>query len=563
MGGAKLAWALLLVAAPASAQNFGGDNTPAPTGADWGNYSTSYAEPGPHSLDPFLETAVPYKGYYFTAIDHSPRVPLEPEPSRGTFRELNAYDSADVYIYAPRLNPDNAGRFEYRVLLDSGRVVIPWSPINRFTDVFAPNGEGKPCGLLGGYHTTWGHYIEAELREKKTGRFISTTVIYWQEVKPALFNIYMPDELGAFLEMNEFLQHLTNNYYLRPTAEDTLKWLRRYARNQLDTATGIPYFLRLRHEENNLVFYLNAHIIERQALEYQLVRNGSPVIPWRSNEFDLPLIWLRGLQTGKYTLSMRFRSQRHNVTGYSFSVEPAWTETVWFKVAVMAGVVLLGVLCWVLIRLRTRVVQERRKRERLNLELKSIRSQLNPHFVFNALASIQGLVNNQQIEPANRYLSEFGRLMRETLSGARKDFVPLATEIATLDTYLKLEQLRFPFVYHIQTAADLPVRDIEVPSLLLQPLVENAVKHGVSAMLPGGIIEIGFTRENANFTCTIRDNGQGFDTGAPAGGYGLSLTRDRIRLLNEALDGRTIDWRIESSPGWGTRIILIFQQWIN
>ena len=548
--------AVLLWAAPVAAQTV-------PTGAGWSDYSTSLAWNGQNNDSPFLETAVPYKGNYFQAVDHSQRVPLEPERGRGYFRQLNAFDSSDVFFYAPGVNPDNAARFEYRLLLDSGRVMVPWSPFRQFTDGFAPNGGGKPCGLLGGYHTTWDHYLVAELRDKATGRMLSTSVVYWQQERPVLFNIYMPDELGAFLEMNEFLQHLTNNFNLRPTEEDTLKWLRRYARSDLDVTTGLPRHLSLRHAENNLIFYLNAHVFDRHALEYSLERDGQVVMPWQSNEFDLGFIWLRGLQTGDYTLSMRYRSQRQNVTRYFFTIGPALTETGWFKATVALGVVLLAALGWLLARLRNRVVAERRKRERLSFELKSIRSQLNPHFVFNALASIQGLINNHQVEKANRYLSEFGSLMRETLKGGRKDFIPLSAEIHTLDTYLKLEQLRFPFTYEIQTGADLPLRDIEVPSLLLQPLVENAVKHGLSAMASGGAVDIAFTRENANFTCTIRDNGRGFDPHAPVSGLGLSLTRDRIRLLNEALEGRSIDLKIESAPGWGTRIILIFQQWIT
>ncbi|TDW96854.1 sensor histidine kinase [Dinghuibacter silviterrae] len=552
-------WALALAATAARM----GAAAQVPTGIEWNNYSTSFAWNGRNTDSPFLETAVPYNGKYFQAIDHTPAVPLEPERDWGYFRELNAYDSSDVFFYAPGVTRENAGRFEYRILRDAKTEVVPWSAFHAFTDAFAPNGDGKPSGLLGGYHTDWDHYLVAELRDKETHRMLATSVVYWEQMRPELFNIYMPDELGSFLEMNDFLQHVTNNYNLNPSAEDTLKWLRKYPRSELDSGSGLPKHLRLHHDENNLIFYLAAHIFDRKALEYQLVRDGQIIVPWKTNDFDLNFIWLRDLSPGTYVLNMRFSGQRHNPNSYGFVIEPAWTQTVWFKVCLLAAAVLCGAVAWWLLWLGRRAQRERLNREKLRIELKSIRSQLNPHFVFNALSSIQALINKGDVEGANRYLSDFGHLLRNSLKASRHDFTPLEAEIQTLDTYLKLEQLRFPFVYTMHKAPDLPVADLEIPSLLLQPLVENAVKHGISALRDEGRIDIGFLWENGNFTCLIRDNGKGFDPSQVNGGYGLTLTRERIGLLNEVLDGSSIRMDLHTTPGMGTTVTLVFQHWIQ
>ena len=527
--------------------------------ADWNNYYTCWMG----SVDsPLLEAHMPFNGKNFHPIDHTPFLPLADSlgPMR---RELNTWDSTDIYFYALGVRADNAARFEYRILLDGFTVLVPWHAIDRFSGDNERMDYEKHCGFLGGYNARWDHYIAAELREKATHRIISTSVVYWQQQHPQLFNVYRPNELGDFLEMNDFLNTLRTNYDLDPRPDYRKKWLKQYAPGELDSVYGLPKHLRLKHDQNNLIFYLSERIIDRKAVEYKLTRNGKEITPWKASEWEGGFIWLQDLKPGEYRLGMRFADQRHNPSEYLFTIAQVWYQTWWFKAAVvLAGMIALA-LAWLFIVLQQRAVAERHKREHLHLELKSIRSQLNPHFIFNALSSIQGLINKNHIESANRYLSEFGSLMREALRGSRTDFTPLQKEVQTLDTYLKLEQLRFHFAYTIHVDPDLPVQGLEVPSLLLQPLAENAVKHGISSFQGNGVIEIRFVKENANFTCTIRDNGVGFDPGAKVEGYGLTLTRDRIRLLNEVLDGPSIRLDIASAAAQGTAVTLVFEHWIQ
>lgn len=157
-----------------------------------------------------------------------------------------------------------------------------------------------------------------------------------------------------------------------------------------------------------------------------------------------------------------------------------------------------------------KLVQQFKEKEITQLQLNSIRSQLNPHFLFNALAGIQNLMNKNEIDNANKYLSKFARLTRNVLND--KELVSLAQEKALLDDYLQMEQLRFGFSYEIKTDDNLDLENIEIPSMLLQPFVENAVKHGISQKANDGKITITFNKQANNLVLTITDNGNGFDT---------------------------------------------------
>jgi len=212
---------------------------------------------------------------------------------------------------------------------------------------------------------------------------------------------------------------------------------------------------------------------------------------------------------------------------------------------------------------------ESARREKLQVELRSLRSQLNPHFIFNALGSIQGLIQQNQVEAANRYLTEFGSLLREALAAGDNDFTDLPREQRILDSYLQLEQLRFGFQYEILTDPDVPAAEIEIPALLLQPLVENAVKHGVSVLREAGRIRVRFSRENGNFIVRVEDNGANWVPGPQTKGYGLKLTRDRIQLINLLRRGSSISMTIgpgvgKTTPGaGGTTVRLLFKNWLS
>jgi hypothetical protein len=124
------------------------------------------------------------------------------------------------------------------------------------------------------------------------------------------------------------------------------------------------------------------------------------------------------------------------------------------------------------------------------LEIKAIRSQMNPHFIFNALNSIQALINTRQYKEANIYLEKFALMMRKVLSNSEKSMVALSEELDAVTLYCQLEQLRFDFGFKLNIAAGVDTRLIEVPGMLIQPLVENAIIHGLAQKGSDGNLEL-------------------------------------------------------------------------
>jgi len=197
-----------------------------------------------------------------------------------------------------------------------------------------------------------------------------------------------------------------------------------------------------------------------------------------------------------------------------------------------------------------RLKKAREEAKKVNLELRSIQAQLNPHFIFNAMGSIQGLINKNEIEKANTYLTDFSKLLRNSLNNSGQEMVALSEELRTLDSYMKLEKLRFDFQYQLYVDETIETSNVEIPSLLIQPLVENAIKHGISGLSENGLLSISFTRKAKDLMIAVADNGKGFDINEGSAGNGIRLTRERIKLLNKSKN--KIDLKIESGTGNGT-----------
>lgn len=205
------------------------------------------------------------------------------------------------------------------------------------------------------------------------------------------------------------------------------------------------------------------------------------------------------------------------------------------------------------------LAQKSQEKEIAKLQLESVRSQLNPHFLFNALAGIQTLMNKNETDNANRYLVKFARLTRNVLD--HKELISLTSEKTLLDDYLQMEQLRFGFQYQITASPDLDVENIEIPAMLLQPFVENAVKHGIAEKGNDGKIGIGFTAQSADLVLSIKDNGSGFDVSQDYEGLGLALTKNRISLLNSIYKENQflLDMKADAD---GTVIKITLSQWL-
>jgi LytS/YehU family sensor histidine kinase len=202
------------------------------------------------------------------------------------------------------------------------------------------------------------------------------------------------------------------------------------------------------------------------------------------------------------------------------------------------------------------VYRTRKKREHAVLlqtisetDIKALRAQMNPHFIFNCIHTIDRLLDDLKIQESKDCLIKFATLTRSVLENSNKREIQLAEELHVLSSYMDLENTRLanPFVYLIETAPGLNSEVTLIPPLILQPFVENAIKHGFETISRTGEIKIGIRKENEWLICTIEDNGSGRNpvkVNKPRAAFkkesmGIKLSEDRLRLLGEMKNTRS------------------------
>jgi sensor histidine kinase YesM len=204
------------------------------------------------------------------------------------------------------------------------------------------------------------------------------------------------------------------------------------------------------------------------------------------------------------------------------------------------------------------------------MEMKALRSQMNPHFLFNSINSIEHYIITNERDKAADYLNRFSRLMRLILQNSRSQKVPLSSELEALQLYVDLERIRFkvPFEYDIELEPSVNPNDVEIPPMLIQPFVENAIWHGIQHKNEKGNIVLSFIVEDELLICTIDDDGVGRKIASEYSkksrkkhkSVGLKITEERISILNQRQGARAsftvIDKVDEMNNALGTRIVL-------
>lgn len=221
----------------------------------------------------------------------------------------------------------------------------------------------------------------------------------------------------------------------------------------------------------------------------------------------------------------------------NFTIKPLWWQEIWFKIAAfILFLCLLVWLVWYLIKFKTkkeneRIVQEQKFSE---LQLKALRSQMNPHFVFNSLSSIQYYINENDYKTSEFYLVKFSKLIRQFFEISKENKIAIKNEIDLLTNYLDIEKLRFKDKLDYTINADELLLEKEIPSMLLQPIVENAINHGVFNKDEKGNIIINFSMENEIIRIEIIDDGVGFEKTKKINNKMKSsqVSKDRIYFLN-------------------------------
>jgi two-component sensor histidine kinase len=307
---------------------------------------------------------------------------------------------------------------------------------------------------------------------------------------------------------------------------------------------------------------------------------------------------LRGFDDWTETRERRFVNYTNVPPGnYVFELQVANNEGVWnkrtlelpvqiatpllqtwgFRIGALLAIIALG-YWWYRYR-----IHQVRKKEKLksqyekklaNVEMTALLAQMNPHFLFNSLNSIDSYIIRNESGKASEYLNNFARLMRLILQNSRSNYISLKDELEALDLYLQMEELRFKdkFQYEIKIDKDLDLASIVIPPMLIQPYVENAVWHGLMHKKDGktGKVEINISQQDNNLVCVIQDNGIGREraqelkaqkTGGRKRSMGMQITKDRIEMINKLYNTtnsvQIIDLKDEEGKANGTKVELI------
>ena len=278
-----------------------------------------------------------------------------------------------------------------------------------------------------------------------------------------------------------------------------------------------------------------------------------------------------------YTLQI-FATNKFGVNSktiyFNFYVATPFWKTNWFTVLMF---VLGFTIIFLIIFLRYKRLQARNfekanfKIQLAAMEQQALQAQMNPHFIFNCLNSIQQFILFNENEKANKYLIHFSRLIRNTLDNSDKNNITLTSEVNYLQQYLSLEQLRFgdKFSYILTIDDNIIADEIYMPAMLLQPYIENSLRHGIRQLKDkNGILNIRFMQQNGYLICLINDNGIGrvaaekykSNMHIEYQSKGMSLTAKRVDLLNttsqQKITIEIIDKMNENNEALGTEVVV-------
>ncbi len=331
-----------------------------------------------------------------------------------------------------------------------------------------------------------------------------------------------------------------------------------------------------KHHQNNIGFGFRAINLDYpDDLFYSWKLDGfddswSPMTTAESANFT-------NLSPGKYRFLVKASNRaglESKVIGSTFEIHPAIWQSIWFQLTALIVLCLITFLLFqnrinkVRKREATRRAQLELENELLGLEQKALQLQMNPHFIFNALNSIQSVVVNQKTDVARDQIQNFAGLMRGILTSSRKTSITLQEEFSTIDKYLKLEQFCQPkaFDFEIKLPQEYDPEEIEILPMLIQPFVENAVFHGVSHLEERGLIKVLFEIKNELLSCTISDNGVGRQKSASmkknTAGHqstAIAVTQKRLESLRGKQNYKAFqvdDIRNEAGEVRGTKVSL-------
>ncbi|HEX5024550.1 MAG TPA: histidine kinase, partial [Agriterribacter sp.] len=306
--------------------------------------------------------------------------------------------------------------------------------------------------------------------------------------------------------------------------------------------------VELSYKRNSMVLSLASINFEdayQQLFAYRFIKDGSEA--WLETGSQRKIIF-SSLSSGMHRLQVKVfiknNSWPDQVSEIDILVHPPFWRRGWF--IILCGLLLIASV-WLGLRARVKNIRQKEKinTQLAELEMKALHVQMNPHFIFNSLNSIKEMILQDEKQHASRYLSKFAQLIRTNLEQSKQTFITVKQCINHLQQYLEMEKIRFEdFSYSIHIGDDLDIVAFHMPPMLIQPLVENAIWHGLRNKNDEKKLDIRFVKEDGQLICEIEDNGIGYllSLKNKSGlqpvhrSLGIANIYERLELMNEKYD---------------------------
>jgi hypothetical protein len=382
----------------------------------------------------------------------------------------------------------------------------------------------------------------------------------------SIIGMEIDSDRSLWLATNEGLTHITDGEFekLPPLPVYITK-----ASSPDSVYTVNAKTVQLNHRQNLVQFEFSSpgFINESQVL-YSYRLSGSSTTEW-TKASNQHVVSYASLQPGSYLFEVRtlgWNGEWGKPAAFAFTITPPLWQTWWFRTLC---ILLICFVVYGLMRKRVkRIRHEAEMKQKIaETEMMALRAQMNPHFIFNCLNSIDNLIQMDQKEKATTYLAKFARLIRAILENSKNNTIPCWKDLEALKLYLQMEELRWDnkISCHINVADEIQNGDYKVPPMILQPFVENAIHHGLLNKVGPDkklLIEVALERNTIKYIVT--DNGVGrlqsaeykkMNISSPVSS-GIQITKDRINLFNQDASGavKITDLYNELNEPGGTKV---------
>lgn len=488
--------------------------------------------------------------------------------------------NCSVEFSAIDITPGNAADFRYHIVQNDNKELVTWTK----PATFKQTADGKATyAYLGKFDYVPGQVLKVEIYNINNYGYFDAVIIDRRLPRMPEVNGYiqyfssrhrLPDG-SLFAKFMTDTQRTVELYEIPAGKKLVIKQRPVRLKDFIETTNTNDIKFRADDSVKNLSFHImNGKFAYKNSVKLiRPVKNGAETIHLGETNDKVDLIKDIWKEPGKYTITFTPKLKQHGgtptylldslATSISFTVLPAERKDIPIKtvIALILTLMTATAIMFTIFRnkQKRKLAHEAQNRQIATLQLQSVRAQLNPHFIFNALAGIQNLMNKNAIEDANKYLTRFAKLTRNVLDDGQKDLISIEQEINLLDYYLLMEQARFGFNFNIKVDDEID-QQIEIPAMLLQPFAENAVKHGISALKEKGQVDVTISQSGNDILLKVQDNGKGFHS-QETDGKGIKLCKERIALFNSIHKKTPILLHIKPADD-GTLIVIELKNWL-